>query len=573
MDLNEGFAEFLIKGLVNLLYLFEPLSGNIPVNISRVKINPEKKRTAGKSHRISYISPECFKRNSPLLHYFIRSFSLLMACLECYDDKNDKLFIDGIRIRDNRTWESPSDKNPNDIMAYISGKCNIKCDFCYLKGNPPHLNNLNRNISHEEIVYRLGLFARGKRVLPRNILSTDEQTTNPFFLTAIRKIREVTTSPVFIETNGINLNSELIGAIKEIKGLYMNLSVNILDHGLRKSMLKDKNPARVKKNLRLLYEAGVSYSVSVVPWYKVPLKELGNIICFCDNINVSHIRVRLPGHTSFFSGKRLFDMDHLWHDIIDYIGNIRESVSVPIITEPNKYEQLLIDKYYRYPLIMGVIKNSPAYFAKIQYNDYILKVNNTKMLWRNDAIKHLLINFMSRKDIKLTVLRDGTQHEIILYCRPDKNIYPYDPSDSRCPYGLFVSNDIDWTSIMNIKGLIDEKKINKAVLISSRLMIKSIESILSLFNLEGLYEKMDIKVIPNKYFGGNIFMGDLLVADDIIDYFQGPGKASSNLYDCIFLPSSMFNPYGYDIKGDNYKKIEYILDKKVELLYSRIISL
>ncbi len=564
----EDFYLYIKNVLEKLLVLIEPFENSRPARIKYAVIRIQKACSARSSKR--YIEPVSFKRNSPALFFLVRLFSYINQYIDFYDRNDRKISVDALKIRNNSQWITETAVGPNDVMAYISGKCGIKCDFCYLKGNPDFMNRLNRGISEDEILYRLELFKHGKCFTQRNILSTDEQTTHPLFLSALKGIREKNRAPVYIETNGVNLTEDMIKSIKKLGRIHLNVSVNILTEELRKSILCDKKPDRIRKNLRLLSENEIPYSVSIVPWHTVPEEETAKIAEFCSDINVNHILIRLPGYTSFYSRRKLYDLDELWSKNIDIAEDIRNRFQIPVIVQPSKYEQLRADKYWEYPFVLGIIKNSPASRSGLKYSDHILRINGQRMLWRNEAIKSLLMHHINESDINLRILRDGVQSDIRV--KYGSGSYPYDVSDYRCPYGIYSSDDIDYKSLIYMKNLISVLNPQNAVLITSKLMLKSYKKLVELFNLKKDFENLKPHIVPNLYFGGNVFMGDLLVVSDIIDYLDSLHRQGKDI-DAVLIPSSMFNEYGNDLLGRCYKEIEYITGRKVFLIPAHIISL
>jgi len=150
--------------------------------------------------------------------------------------------------------------------------------------------------------------------------------------------------------------------------------------------------------------------------------------------------------------------------------------------------------------------------------------------------------------------------------------FPYDCLDLRCPYGLYLSDDIDYSSIIRLRNIIAEEKPEKAVLISSKLMEKSVRTMLSIFHIEDLLDILEIHAPPNSFFGGNVFMGDLLVVSDIIGYLKGL-REKNVFFDMVLIPSSLFNEWGNDITGRCFKEVEYVLNTRVFLIPSHLISL
>jgi len=66
-------------------------------------------------------------------------------------------------------------------------------------------------------------------------------------------------------------------------------------------------------------------------------------------------------------------------------------------------------------------------------------------------------------------------------------------------------------------------------------------------------------VVPeNRFFGGNIFMGDLLVVGDFIRCIEKHGAKEGGNPDLVVIPSSPFNlsQWGRDLTGRCYLDIE-----------------
>ncbi|MGB2854258.1 MAG: hypothetical protein WBC55_07400, partial [Dehalococcoidia bacterium] len=80
--------------------------------------------------------------------------------------------------------------------------------------------------------------------------------------------------------------------------------------------------------------------------------------------------------------------------------------------------------------------------------------------------------------------------------------------------------------------------------------------------------RIDIGVPQNSFFGGNIFMGDLLVVQDFIDFIREYLKGNGGRPDLIVIPSSPFSlgGWGRDLTGRVYLDIEREVGIPVELL-------
>lgn len=79
---------------------------------------------------------------------------------------------------------------------------------------------------------------------------------------------------------------------------------------------------------------------------------------------------------------------------------------------------------------------------------------------------------------------------------------------------------------------------------------------------------VDIEVPANRYFGGNIFMGDLLIVQDFIDHVINSLKKVRHKPDLIVIPSSAFSlgAWQRDLTGRPYLDIERDVGIPVELI-------
>jgi len=89
-----------------------------------------------------------------------------------------------------------------------------------------------------------------------------------------------------------------------------------------------------------------------------------------------------------------------------------------------------------------------------------------------------------------------------------------------------------------------------------------------------LPKEIEIQVIvpPNRFFGGNIFMGDLLVVDDFIEAIKEYLQRET-APDLIVLPSTPFSlgDWRRDLTGRVYKEIERAVGIPVVLLDCEVI--
>jgi len=567
--MKASFENYLRHSILSFLRHIVLCVKGEPVEVNRVIVGD--RRLPNPVNYRNYDDPFVFRRSSPIVYFVASWCSHIFQYARVFDEGGNPLEIDGFRLRNPAEWVQASRGDPNEILQYVSGKCGIACTFCYLKGNTPELRRLHRSISEAELLYRIKLFQQGKTIFPKNIVSTDEQTTNPHLFRALEEIRQKTTVPVSIETNGVFLTDEMIERLGSIENLLINISVNTIDEELRGRLLHDKHPSRVVSNLEHLAAEHIPFSISIVPWFEVPLDDLERTIEFAHKIQANHIRIRLPGYTSSFSPKKLYDLDDLWGSILHTLRKIRKKVETPIIVEPNKYEQLLLYETWSLPVVLGTVKNSPAYKTGLRLGDYVRKVNGKPVFWRSDGMRELVRFWVNRRDVELEITRQSSKlFRLVEYSSEDQ--YPYASTDHRSPYGLFLCDDIHTETIRRLKILLFNMKPKRAMVISSVLMKKSVTSLFEMFGLFDDYPEMELYVVPNTYFGGNIFMGDLVVVRDILDYIDSL-PMDKERPDLLILPSSGFNEHGRDLLGESYKTIEHATGIPALLLRSRLISL
>jgi hypothetical protein len=80
--------------------------------------------------------------------------------------------------------------------------------------------------------------------------------------------------------------------------------------------------------------------------------------------------------------------------------------------------------------------------------------------------------------------------------------------------------------------------------------------------------RLDIEVPRNRFFGGNVHMGDLLVVQDFIDHIKEYIDRTKKAPDLVVIPSTPFGlgQWGRDLTGRVYLDIKRDVGVHVELL-------
>ena len=514
--------------------------------------------------------PAAYRRTSPVVYLIAAQLTTILRYVSVIDSTGTDRRIEGFSFRDQAAWQEISPPDPNELLQYVAGPCRIACSFCYLKGNPPALRRIHTRISDEEFAHRLQLFRQGIRAFPKNVLSTDEQTTSPRLFPALEAIRAVSDGPVYIETNGVALTARLVDRLTGYRPLFVNVSVNSMNPEIRHHVMGDRTPGRVNRALRILRDAEIPFSASIVPWHEIPLDDVEDTVRLAAQHGAGHIRLRLPGHTSHFAPEPLFDLDAVWNRIIERVQGLRPDVRCPILVEPGKYEQLRSVGDWITPVVLGVVEGSPASAAGVRTGDHVTSVNGVPMFWRSDGLKALVRLLVNRQDVLLGLQRSGKRLKCRVRYAP-QDTYPFVAADYRSPYGIFLCDDIDREAMPRLKSLLATQRAQRPLLVTSRLMERSARHLVDMFAVDREFPGLRLAVIPNAYFGGNIFMGDLIVADDVIR-FLSRSQFDDGKPDLVILPGSAFNEWGRDLVGFSYRRIQHLTGVPVVLIPTRMIT-
>ena len=214
--------------------------------------------------------------------------------------------INGFRLKDLSHWLVPSAGDPAVIFDHLATRCDCRCNFCYLKGNPPPLAlEQPERTGEEELAEartRLKYFSpSGKRALFPSMGSSYEVLSHPHALDLLAALREKTDRPLRLSTNGGQLTAPFIKKLSSLKPLYLYLSLNSSSPMRRGQMMGTKKPEVAIDALPLLQENQIPYAVVIVPW-PFPSKEemisdLMETAAYADRHDAHLVEVSLPGYT------------------------------------------------------------------------------------------------------------------------------------------------------------------------------------------------------------------------------------------------------------------------------------
>ena len=527
----------------------------------------------GQDEKLSFQSVRTAALYEPRIPHIKKVLESLLSVISL--EANGKpVKIDGFRLTNLNHWQVPSAGDPAEVFDHLATGCRCHCSFCYLRGNPPSLalEQPNRTAEEEyaEVRTRLKYFSpRAGRTLFPTLGSPYEVFSHPYIIDVLVDLRKKTDRPFRISTNGNALTKEFIGKLSSLQPIYLYLSLNSSSFDRRALLMGGRESEVAIHSLPLLKESRMPYAVVVVPW-PLPsaahmLADLEETVAYADRHDAHLVEVSLPGYSRYFSEESLFNLDELWSSVVSKVRSLREKIPYPLVVKPSLYEETLHEKTFNLPRILGVVKNSPAGNSVLKPDDVILSVGGLKISSTPQARDLLhLYRQNGSPSVSLTVQREGTPIDVKLF--PDRFQYPYTPQTDHHLGIIFRGEGFRTGVLENLQSLILAHQAKRVLFLSSRLVKPIFEQLL---RESSLFANIQIQVeIPqNRFFGGNIFMGDLLVVQDFIEAIRDYVKKNPSP-DLIVIPSSPFclGHWGRDLEGRVYSDIERAVGLPVALL-------
>jgi pyruvate-formate lyase-activating enzyme len=515
--------------------------------------------------------PEPIDLYEPRLAYIRRILESLLDVVELEADGRP-IKIDGFRLKDPAQWLTPGG-GAGDIIAHAATRCNLNCRFCYNKGTSPILAPRPREPEEEyrEIETRIKHYApRGRLNLFPNMGSPAEALAHPRILDILEKLRGKTGEVFRISTNGAALTPEMIRALAALAPVYLDVSLNSASPKRRAWLMNDPSPQTAIDSLAALNEARIPFSTVIVPWpfpsRAEMLADLESAVAFASKAGPVTIQISLPGCARALSEEAHFPLEEVWNELKVAAQRLRETTDCPIVIRPGMFEDHDCPDGPNEPTVIGVVGNSPAAAAGLRRGDRLVKVNGLPIASRPQA--RALLTTLHQSNLEhatLTVERDAQTKTLSVELREFD--YPYTPETSTHLGAVFASAGIPREWIERLKDTIVSNGAKQALMLTSCLMRPTLEKMIS---RNGLFSdtELHLRVPENRFFGGNIFMGDLLVVEDFIhavrDFIEREGMRP----DLIVAPSSPFHigGWGRDLTGRVYLDIERELGIPVALV-------
>jgi len=474
------------------------------------------------------------------------------------------------RLRQLNNWLIKT--NTENFLAQLAWDCGVNCVFCYQKGNPSFMKTKKR-ISKAEIKTRLKYFKpkRNLGLVGPKIIERDEVLHNPNISDIIKGIRKKDRfRKIDICTNGSSLDAKKVKMLAKNRPLLLILSLNSADPKIRKRLMKDLHPEVAIASLPLLKKHRIPFMISIVAWPDLPFSDIEKTIRYADENDAYAVRLCLPGYSRFFSKTKLFDAKKYWLKTIKYFHPLYNKFQVPIEIVPHIFIQNQMYARADLPMVIGTIKNSPAYYCGIRPQDQIMEINE----WKVDSIeeaRNLLISNLDYKP-KIKVKRKKSLFEVRVENKPrDRYPYCFEELKLLAPFGIVLAgNEISHDDIKDIGRHISIHNAKNVLVLTSPRARPFLKHVLKKYDIPKMYDaKIRLVTSQNHFFGGSVDSADLLTVEDCIKSI----KQSLKNYkpDLIILPDTPFTPYSdwrRDLTGRVNLDIEREIGIPTEFIYT-----
>ncbi|MEW6187497.1 MAG: radical SAM protein [Thermodesulfobacteriota bacterium] len=507
----------------------------------------------------------------PRIPYIRRLLEMLLSVVDL-EQMGEKVVIDGFRLKHPEQWLKAGG-GASDLLAQAATRCNLRCRYCYNLGSPALFQTESQPAEeeYEELSARIAWYVPGSKLgLSPVSGSLCEMLAHPRILDIMAVLRGKTSEVFRLPTNGSLLTPEMLRDLQALRPLFVDVSLNSSSPVRRQWLMRDPEPERAIKALAGLEQARIPYSVVIVPWpfptMEEMVRDLIQTVKFAARFHPAFIQISLPGYSRRFSPDPLFEHEKVWGRVKEEILNLRSGTECPLILRPGLFEEYQTPEAVDQPRVIGVVPHSPAARAGVLPGDVIRAVKGLKVRNRPQALS--LLKMIHNSDLeKCQITIERSESLLNLTMGPMGFHFPYDPLSIPFLGCIFPSTGIplDWGE--KIRKLVSENQAREVLVLTSTL----IKPVLERRVLETpLPEEVHLylRIPANRYLGGNIFMGDLLVVEDFIEEVRSFIREGRTLPDLILIPSSPFHlsGWGRDLTGRVYKDIEKVTGIPVVLV-------
>jgi len=535
-------------------------------------VTPEKLRELAKI-KASYQSADAYAISEPRIEMILKRLSALLDVVTLEVD-GKPVEADGFRLRNPSDWAQPSPSIMSELW-HISNACNMRCPFCYEEGDPEgctKLNDVEGMVTMEEIQARLRhRDSRRQTAMARPLTYTNEIFCNPQAMDIIERLRAESPEEVLtFVTNGTYLTRPVVERLARLRPMFFNFSVNSLDPLIRRKILVDRNAQVAIEAIELLREYEIPYLGSLVCWPTIPWSDIEATVRRLDEAGCAIIRYSLPAYSKHLKGQK-FDREAFWDAGVELALRLRAELRTPIKIEPYHY----VDRSFL-PHLAGCIQGSPAEGAGLCAGDRIVDISGHAPISSNHALHALNAARKASTRITLAVERkrgdDVQRLEVTLDDDARWTQYPYAQMRDLpgMEWGLLLVDNLRFSYLKSMLESIREAGAHRVLVCSSELMKPIVEEMIT---MTGAFGDIDLRLeVPeNRFFGGTIVLGDLLVVEDYVGFIDEYVKGPEGPVDLVLIPSSPFSRgvWQRDLAGIPFTEIQRRTGVPTQLLHCK----
>lgn len=515
---------------------------------------------------------EATLKGEPRIQYLKR---LLEQCLShgTFTFQGKPVKVDAFKLKNMENWTMEGPTTPEEILQLLSERCEVKCEFCYLRMDPTNtVTKFNPNRTEhiqEDIDLRLDLMTKGKRLFSPTF-QLEEIIGHAEFRTVMRKIRQHSEEVICLNTTGSALTEDMIDFLQEMEPVEVRVSLNSVSPAERYRLMHDKK-GLVLRALESLHKRNMRFSVSIVMWPNLPWQELEAAIRFADACQPYAIIAILPGFTDQFSAEALFNTDEYWLDVVQRVGALRFSIDTPLMAHPRLYEENELGYPANQPLVIGITPRSSSAKAGLRIGDIIVGIDEFLPIFGRRQVDSLLLlkHQQNPEKVVLHVIRNREQIQLTLdVAESYKDGYPYVPPFIDRLGIVLISQGVAISDLRELSRIALAKKAKVVAVATSSIVLPSLQRLLDEWKVTLFSHVEIVPFIPrNKFYGGNICLGELCTASDFLDSIEDLHKSRPDV-ELVVIPSPAFGPGGWwrDLEGVSFTRLSRNSPISVEML-------
>jgi len=509
--------------------------------------------------------------------------NFLQHTIQCTELQSEgkKVEIDGFRLKNLPFWVRYPQPRVLDNLGEICSWCSCSCEICFLKGTATEYTK-KAMLSVVEARTRAKYFSTEKKLgLPVGHAQPGEPFLNPRIMDILRIARNAEPGLLLdITTNADFLTEKVIQELAGLKPISIVVSVNSANGPLRRKIMRSNHAEVAIKAIPLLREEGIQFVGSIVGPASVPVEDIAETARYLDRYSALQVRLLLPGFTRFHPKEVAFDTLPRWGDIVKTAQQLRQEFSTPIMIQPGFFWNQDISA-----VLDGIYRNSPAERAGLKFGDRIVEIDGQIIITKAEASDLLRVTPEERaqrgcfrRSLKVERADEILEVELRDDSSVEDDFYPYKPAGyGLCDrsfrgqyFGIHLIDGFRLESLKTIKESIDKHPGARRVLLFTTPLVKNLFAQAAMIVGHSPEFKLDpaelrVTVAEQRFWGGNIMIGDLHVAQDYIDHMLMLEKRGYRP-DLVLIPRSFVGEWGFDVLGRSYSEIERKTGVPVELL-------